>query len=145
MKGDLISLAENGKFNVIVHGCNCFNNMGAGIALTIKNKYPLVYKNDCSTAKGDKSKLGTINSTFIPNKGFIIVNAYTQYRYGNGINVDYDAIRECFKMIAILYPKYKIGYPKIGAGFAGGDWSIISNIINEELKNLTHTLVIYEQ
>ena len=30
--GDLIKLAKQGRFDVIVHGCNCFCQMGAGIA-----------------------------------------------------------------------------------------------------------------
>jgi O-acetyl-ADP-ribose deacetylase (regulator of RNase III) len=30
--GDLIKLALKGEFDVIVHGCNCFCQMGAGIA-----------------------------------------------------------------------------------------------------------------
>ena len=30
--GDLIKLAKVGKFDVIVHGCNCLSTMGAGIA-----------------------------------------------------------------------------------------------------------------
>jgi hypothetical protein len=32
----------------------------------------------------------------------------------------------------------------IGAGLAGGDWEIISAIINEELYGEDHTLVIYQ-
>lgn len=28
--GDLLKLADDGQFDVIVHGCNCFNTMGAG-------------------------------------------------------------------------------------------------------------------
>ena len=38
IKGDLIKFAINGKFDVIIHGCNCFCTMGAGIAKTIKEK-----------------------------------------------------------------------------------------------------------
>ena len=30
--GDLIKLAKEAKFDVIVHGCNCLSTMGAGIA-----------------------------------------------------------------------------------------------------------------
>ena len=26
--GDLFKLAEQGEFDIIVHGCNCFNTMG---------------------------------------------------------------------------------------------------------------------
>lgn len=29
-----------GKDDVIVHGCNCFCNMGAGIALQVAKYYP---------------------------------------------------------------------------------------------------------
>jgi O-acetyl-ADP-ribose deacetylase (regulator of RNase III) len=35
----------------------------------------------------------------------------------------------------------RIGYPRIGAGLARGDWSIISTIIDEELAGEDHTLV----
>ena len=35
----------------------------------------------------------------------------------------------------------RIGYPKIGAGLAGGDWEILSKIIDEELAGENHMLV----
>jgi O-acetyl-ADP-ribose deacetylase (regulator of RNase III) len=35
----------------------------------------------------------------------------------------------------------RIGYPAIGAGLAGGDWEVISSIIEEELKGEDHTFV----
>jgi O-acetyl-ADP-ribose deacetylase (regulator of RNase III) len=35
----------------------------------------------------------------------------------------------------------RIGYPKIGAGLAKGDWNKISKIIDEELAGEEHTLV----
>ena len=37
-----------------------------------------------------------------------------------------------------------IGYPKIGAGLAKGDWSTIAAILDEELAGEGHTLVEYE-
>lgn len=39
IEGDLISLALQGKFDVITHGCNCFCNMGAGIALQMAKNF----------------------------------------------------------------------------------------------------------
>ena len=52
-------------------------------------------------------------------------------------------LRKCFQNIYITYnnKNLRIGYPKIGAGLAGGDWTIISKIIDEELKDIDHTLV----
>lgn len=39
IKGDLITLAKEGKFDVIAHGCNCFCNMGAGIAVPMAKNF----------------------------------------------------------------------------------------------------------
>ena len=37
IQGDLLQLAKQGDFDVIIQGCNCFCTMGAGIAKSIKN------------------------------------------------------------------------------------------------------------
>mgnify|MGYP001795501660 FL=1 len=37
IKGDLVKLAIKGEFDLIIHGCNCFCTMGAGIAKTIRS------------------------------------------------------------------------------------------------------------
>jgi len=147
MIGNLIDLAESGEFDVIVHGCNCFCNMGAGIAKEIKRRYPIAYEFDCSTRKGDRSKLGAYTWGKVTSPGgqsFIIVNAYTQYAYGRGMNVDYDAIRSVFSLLKTYYGTLRIGYPLIGAGLGGGDWKVISGIINQELFGVNHSLVTLE-
>jgi O-acetyl-ADP-ribose deacetylase (regulator of RNase III) len=41
-----------------------------------------------------------------------------------------------------MFSGKRIGYPKIGAGLAGGDWNIISSIIDKELIGEDHTLVL---
>ena len=145
--GDLIKLAEEGHFDVIIHGCNCFCTMGAGIAKTIKERYPEAYEADCETVSGDKSKLGTYTSAVVESdsNAFTIVNAYTQYDWrGMGLKADYDAIRQVMKEIKIDLGGLVIGYPMIGAGLANGDWKIIKAIIEEELQGEDHTLVIYK-
>ena len=143
--GDLIKLALKGEFDVIIHGCNCFNTMGKGIAKQIKEVFPDAFYMDQRTKKGDKSKLGTFTyvSAMTKHKHFItIVNAYTQYDYnlktGNKLKVDYNALRKVFKEIKTKFKGKKIGYPLIGAGLAGGDWNIISKIIDEKLQGEDH-------
>jgi len=144
IKGDLIKLALEGKFDVIVHGCNCYCTMGAGIAKTIKSVFPEAYKADCITEKGSKDKLGTYSHATIEKNGnkITVINAYTQHDYKDrGVKADYDAIRSVFKKLKSNYSGKRIGYPKIGAGLAGGDWKQISKIIDEELIDENHTLV----
>ena len=147
IKGDLIELAKEGKFDVIVHGCNCFHTMGSGIAKQIKEEFPEAYEVDKLTYRGDLNKLGTYSSVYCQRSGldFHIVNAYTQYNYGSGKQVNYDAVREVFKQIKEDFTGLRIAYPAIGAGLAGGDWNIISKIIDEELEDEDHTFVQYEK
>ena len=54
---------------------------------------------------------------------------------------DYDAIRAVLRHIKDNFSGKKIGYPKIGAGLAGGDWDVIAKIIDQELDGEDHTLV----
>ena len=144
IRGDLLKLALDGEFDVIVHGCNCQCEMGKGIALAIKQQFPEAYAADCATEKGSRSKLGSFSSARVERDGrfFVVVNAYTQFDWrGPGVKADYEAIRTVMRSIAAAFAESRIGYPKIGAGLAGGDWAVISPVIDEELNGLDHTLV----
>ena len=57
--------------------------------------------------------------------------------------MDYDAIKNVFKIVKNKFSGQSIGYSAIGAGLAGGDWSIISKIIDTELQNENHSFVEY--
>lgn len=147
VKGDLIALALDGQFDVIIHGCNCQNSMGAGIAKAIKKEFPEAFAVDQETTKGDRQKLGTITTAEVERNGqpLVIVNAYTQFHYrGRGVKVDYDAMSSAFRQVHEEYSGMRIGYPLIGAGLAGGDWDVISEIIDEELSGEDHTLVEFQ-
>jgi O-acetyl-ADP-ribose deacetylase (regulator of RNase III) len=68
---DLIRLALEGKFDVIVHQCNCFHNFGAGFALSLLRIFPEAFEADKKTTKGDREKMGTISF-----QGLNIVKVY---------------------------------------------------------------------
>jgi len=147
VQGDLIQMALKGQFDVIIHGCNCFCTFGAGIARQIASKLPEAAIIDNYTRRGDKSKLGHFTAAEIErgNIKFIVFNDNTQYGCNfNMFNVDYDAIKSVFEKIKLTYSKKRIGYCRIGAGLARGDWSIISKIIDEALEGEDHTLVEYK-
>ena len=145
IQGDLIELAKSGRFDVIVHGCNCQCTMGAGIAKAIRSAFPAAYEADLATEKGSRAKLGTISVAHAgPEDKLAIVNGYTQFHWrGSGTLVDYDAIRSVMRAVKQRFVGSRIGYPKIGAGLAKGDWQLISEIIDTELQGEDHTLVEY--
>ncbi|RMH19666.1 MAG: phosphatase [Acidobacteria bacterium] len=144
VRGDVLKLALEGEFDVIVHGCNCQCTMGAGIAKAIRKLFPEAYEADLATERGSRSKLGTYSSATVYRNAheITVINAYTQFHYqGRGVKVDYEAIRLAFRAIARDFSGRRIAYPRIGAGLGGGDWGLISKILNQELANEDHTLV----
>lgn len=151
INGDLLTLAFNGEFDVIIHGCNCFNIMSGGIAKQVRERIPEACEADLNFGeRGDKKKLGGYSSVLVKrgDNFFTVINAYTQHdikRKSGEVVVDYKAIRQAFKKINEDFPDddIRFGYPAIGSGLAGGDWEKIRVIIEEELKDRNHTFVRY--
>lgn len=130
-KGNLISLAEAGEFDVIVHGCNCQNTMGSGIAKEIRTRYPEAYLADAKTLRGEKAKVGSF--TLYDTGQFIIINAYTQYHYlPRGVDhFEYAGFERILHRLLDKYGGVRYGFPYIGMGLAGGDSDRIFNILKE--------------
>jgi O-acetyl-ADP-ribose deacetylase (regulator of RNase III) len=144
IEGDLLGLAVQGRFDVVVHGANCQCVMRAGIAKSIRALFPEANEADDATRKGDRAKLGSISVAEVVRGSvhFHVVNAYTQFDYrGPGTRVDYDAVRAAMKLVKQRFPGRRIGYPRIGAGLGRGDWARLAQIIDEELLDEDHTLV----
>jgi O-acetyl-ADP-ribose deacetylase (regulator of RNase III) len=156
INGDLISLTKEGMFDVIAHGCNCFCNMGAGIAVPMNKNFGCGnFKMEDPETMGDINKLGLIDIGvfYLSDKNnpsevkvVNIVNAYTQYIPAAHLKpVDYEAITLCMRKINHKFKGKHVGLPKIGAGLAGGDWNRIKGIIQQELKDCDVTVVIFDK
>jgi O-acetyl-ADP-ribose deacetylase (regulator of RNase III) len=137
VKGNLLDMADNGEFDIIIHGCNCFNTMGAGIARQIADRYPSAQEADNKTRRGDFMKLG--NFTWGRGDGFDILNAYTQYgTAGDGEDVfEYDAFKLVLRKVLHEFGACRYGLPYIGMGLAGGDKKRILAIMDEFAKEVT--------
>lgn len=137
IQGDLL----NSDCDIIGHGCNCFNNMGSGIAWQIRQQMPEVYEADFfETEMGDRAKLGGFTKAF--SKGKMVYNIYSQYKYGHDkVFVEYDHLERALELMREDikrngdYENCKIGLPLIGCGLAGGDWNIVSKIIEMVFKD----------
>lgn len=161
--GNLIQLALEGKFDVIAHGCNCFCNMGAGLAPQMAKTFGCNNFNlEKLLYKGDINKLGTIDfQNFDISSGIAIfpkefkdinltvINAYTQYfpgksLPGKNIPLDCTALRLCMMKINHEFKGKHIGLPLIGCGLAGGSWDVVKDIILSELTDCKVTIVHYK-
>ncbi len=145
--GDLFLLTDSGLFDAIAHGCNCLCNMGAGIAVPMKQRYGVdKFPMESFQFKGDFKKLGNIEGKKIGD--LMVFNCYTQYNYGRNHAsgdkkpLDYEALTLCLRKLNQEMKGKRVGLPLIGGGLAGGDSFKIIEIMKEELKDCDVTLVL---
>ena len=126
------------KVDVIIQSNNCFNTMGAGIAKSIREKYPEVYEADQKTLRGNRDKLGNIYPIKLNTNSqpFYCFLNYNQFRYGRDKRyVDYEAFYTCLEKTrdkCLELGLTNIGIPaNMSCSNAGGSWSIIFAMIEE--------------
>jgi len=136
VNGNLLDMADNGEFDVIMHGCNCFNTMGSGIARQIRERYPAAYAADTSYGRaGDASKLGNWSEATVNNGNLIVINAYTQFNFNqDGTKTDhfqYASFASVIEKMIAMHGTKRIGIPALGMGLAGGDATAIMSMIED--------------
>ena len=140
-QGDLLSCEERW----ILHGCNAQGVMGSGVARDIRTHYPSAYEVYLAQHSKGWQKLGTVTFAMQNCQRFVF-NGITQEFYGRDGKqyVDYKAVEDviwCMNKHAQASDDYlegktlRVAMPKIGAGLGGGDWDVISKIIEEESTN----------
>lgn len=135
--GDLLAMGKANEFDIIVHGCNCFNIMGAGVAKQIKDQFPDAYQADQETLSGDRNKLGCYTIGMAGR--LVIINAYTQYHTASNRGEDvfeYNSFQIILDKLVRRFGKYRIGLPMIGMGLAGGNPDRIIPMIEEFAANM---------
>lgn len=151
VKGNLL----DSDCDYICHQVNCQGRMGSGIAKQIRERWPVVYnvyrnRFDYHTKIGATSEdvLGNVDLIPINDEGTrFVFNMYAQANYGyDGQRyTSYDAFANCLVNIWAMMPTgCKVGFPKnIGCGLGGGNWKVISALIEEILGN-DYDVYIYE-
>ena len=124
---------------VIVHQVNCQGVMGCGIALQIRNKWPIVYER----YRAHKFSLGQIQLIQVA-LDLWVCNLAGQDRYGRDKRyTDYRALRVAFRKLNTWASKHSafvhIPY-KMGSFNAGGSWTTVNQIIVDELIDCTFNI-----
>ena len=131
----------------LIHGCNCQNTMGSGIARQIRERYPEAYETDCKTIAGDRSKLGHFSWVKTNDGKFHIYNCYSQYRYGReSRHTNYEAIYTGLKDIKAHAESSGLkilSLPEhMGCRLGGGSWRVVLAIIQDIFENDNNTTLI---
>ena len=152
VSGDLM----NTPIQFVAHQVNCLGVFGAGVAKCIKEKHSDVYTKyrELCEESSPKELLGTSYICKCNNYNRAIINLFGQYQYGvSKRQTDYPALRNaiidsiehirhsCMKedgcqiVIAIPY--------NMSCGLAGGDWSIVSSMLESIEKDENVLFVAY--
>lgn len=125
---------------IIAHGCNARGVMGSGVAKYVREKYPLCYekyKLRCQLYTDPQVLLGDV-IWYEAKDGLYVANAITQLDFGaDGKRyVSYEAVDIAFYTInKAICESETLHIPMIGAGLGGGDWEVISSIIEANVHN----------
>ena len=139
------------KTDVIAHQVNCQGVMGAGIALQIKNKWPIVFKEYRKVIENIRSffPLGSCQLVEIENNKYV-ANLFGQNTYGknNSRYTSYDAIYEALSELhakMITNNLTSVAFPHgMSSGLGGADWDIILVMIQSVFKNSNITIEIWK-
>jgi O-acetyl-ADP-ribose deacetylase (regulator of RNase III) len=145
VKGDLLQ----SDCHVIAHQANCFSSMEAGIAKQIKQIYPEAYQADRDFPYPPEERLGKISVAKVDTNRYV-VNLYGQYHYdGPGPKTDYAALEKAliemfdYDYEGINNPKFGVPF-NIGCGLAGGNWGIVSEILDRVSEQFKQTIYAYK-
>lgn len=136
VKGDITCVVHG----IVMHQVNCQGVMGAGLALQIRRKWPLVYSDYLDAASKKELQLGEVLYSHIDH-GLMVASMCGQYDYGrakNHVYTDYGALRECLCKVEewrkVLKARAFIPFG-IGCGLAGGNWEYVREMIKEEIPS----------
>lgn len=128
--GDILKVDHG----IICHQVNCRYTMGAGLAAQIRRKYPRHYGDYISRIP----HLGGLYITQI-NSDLYVVGIYGQDGYGRDKQyTQYPALEKGLAAVAKLGKEYNLPVYLpygIGCGLAGGDWNIVSEIIDKTIPD----------
>ena len=147
IKGDIFTTDAN----LILHRVNCQGVMGGGVALQVRQKYPQVYEAYhafCEEHKTNPAEMLGHAQLCRINDEQRIINLFAQkdFGYDGQCYTDYDALRTALNMVGTHARKFhlSIAIPYLMACHrGGGDWAVVSKIIEEELADCDVTLYEY--
>lgn len=133
--------------DVIIQQVNCMGVMGSGLAKTIVERYPevlLLYKNRAKAIRRGQSKMGDAQIIEC-NDGTYVCNLFSQYSYGydGRLYTKYEAMYSALEKVGKYFHGKKIAVPfRLGCDLGGGDWEIVSLMIEKLLGETDNRIVV---
>lgn len=119
--------------------------MGAGIALTFKNKYPEMFHEYAGLCKGRLFNAGDAHIWKDPREGTLVCSLGTQIFPGRNAQLYFvsKSLTNLIQKLKTDFPllEKEIAIPKIGCGIGGLFWDDVHHIISN--LDESYTFVVY--
>lgn len=101
---------------------------------------------DWAVLNRDKFSLGNTRTSLVSDKLYV-VSMVAQHGYGESVKprIRYAALRDCLQQLKeiAVSKSASVHMPRIGTGYAGGNWSYIIELIDEILVRNGIDVTIY--
>jgi O-acetyl-ADP-ribose deacetylase (regulator of RNase III) len=150
IKGDATCPQAKGV-KIICHICNDLGGWGKGFVLAISRRWEepeAEYRKWHATGQESGFALGAVQ--FVQVEPYIwVANMIGQRglkRGSSGPPIRYDAVAKCLEQVATKARELgaSVHMPRIGCGLAGGDWSKIEPLIEEQLVGAGVPVTVYD-
>ena len=145
IKGNLL----DGDWECAFHCANVHRVMGSGVALALRNKWPIVSQVDDEYEENGNERLGKFTKALI-SPGRTVYNLYGQVGVGNdgtvlGRNCHYDHLYNAMYRACEDMNPCRVGVPyKMGCDRAGGSWLIVDSMLADLEERFPVFFVVYQ-
>ena len=131
---------------IVVHQVNCQGIIESSFAKYVRETYPdcyKAYKIRCSLYRNHNLSRELLGTVQVYHKGIVtVINMFSQYEAGCNGQTDYKAMDTALKKIRLMYPSEEIIAPyKIGCKYAGGDWDVVSKLLEKHNIKVSKNIV----
>ena len=138
--GDMFKIDTDIRVNTV----NCVGVMGAGVALTFKNKYPDMFKDYQKECKKGNLNPGKIH-IWTDLSGKCIVNFPTKKHWRKPSEYEYiEAGLSDLHKYLLNKGKIRVAIPALGCDRGGLDWTRVKEKIEKHLGGLDATIYVFE-
>ncbi len=146
--GDALDARGDGA-RAIVHVVNDRTpNWGGGFARALRDRYPDAQTDFRERVRRDRRnlRLGAVRSVRLdPTLKVVTLVAQKGYGPSDRPRIRYDSLRTTLHRLSkeLVHEAATVHMPRIGAGMARGDWNVIAELIQDELVDRGHEVIVY--
>jgi O-acetyl-ADP-ribose deacetylase (regulator of RNase III) len=149
LRGDATQPRGSGERIVVQVVNNKAITWGKGFSVAVRREWPHAQKEftEWILARRSEFKLGSVHYACLRDS-LELASLVAQHGYGPSLfpRIEYLALEECLSKLAshAKEARASVHMPRIGCGEAGGDWNIVSEIIDEQICRKGIEVTVYD-